>query len=315
MRYLRTLVNTAVYLARLVWLIPRHDVVHVFSASYAAFLLVPVPALVLAKLFKKKTVLNYHSGEAEDHLRRSRLAVRLCRLADAIAVPSDYLVGVFGRFGLRATAIPNVVDTGRFAFRPRTVGPRFLAARSLEPLYGLPCILHAFAEIQRTVPEAHLTVAGDGSQRAALGELARELALNNVVFLGAVPPERMPAVYDACDIFLNASSIDNMPVSLLEAFASGLPVVTTDAGGIPYIVTDRQTGLLVPKNDSGALARAALSLVAHPAFASQLARAARTQCEQYSLANAVRAWLALYQALLGRSVTPAAGIPSSDASA
>jgi len=147
-------------------------------------------------------------------------------------------------------------------------------------------------------------VAGDGSQRAALEQLSCELGLRYVTFLGAVGLDQIPGVYDQGDIFLNASNIDNMPVSILEAFASGLPVVTTDAGGIPFLVEHRVTGLLVPREDHDALAAAALELLANPPLALSIAAKARAKCDKYALEAVVQAWLVTYGELLGRPAAP-----------
>ena len=111
----------------------------------------------------------------------------------------------------------------------------------------------------------------------------------------------MPAVYDASDLFLNASEIDNMPLSILEAFSAGLPVVTTDAGGIPYIVRDGETGFLVRMGDHAALADRALKLLADPELAAGVATRARASCGEYTW-DAVRGkWLSLYEELIRRS--------------
>src|SRR6185503_3783063 len=179
-------------------------------------------------------------------------------LADEIAVPSGYLVDVFKQFNLKARAVFNFVDTERFRFRPRArLRPVFLSNRNLEPMYNVGCILRAFAIIQQRFPEARLTIAGDGSKRAELEKLAGELKLRNTEFVGRVPFERMCDLYAAADIYLNSSDIDNMPGSILESFASGLPVVTTEAGGIPVIVTNEETGLIVKRGDHEALASCA----------------------------------------------------------
>src|SRR5215207_5017779 len=281
-KYVRTIVTSIAYVASLLRQVPRWDVVHAFSASYWSFLLAPLPAMVVGKLYGKRVVLNYRSGEADDHLRRSpRVAVpAMRRLADAIAVPSGYLVDVFARFGLRARSIFNFVDIDRIPYRERPSPPRphFLSNRNFEPMYNVAAVLRAFARVQAEVPEARLTVAGYGSQDAALRALARELALRDVEFTGRVSPEAMPALYDAADVYLNAPDIDNMPNSVIEAYAAGLPVVTTDAGGIPYIVHDGETGLMVPSGDDAALAAAALRLLREPDLARRLAARARDEC-------------------------------------
>ncbi|HYG80837.1 MAG TPA: glycosyltransferase, partial [Pyrinomonadaceae bacterium] len=110
-RYVRSVRTTLLYWASLLRRVRWYDVIHIYSASYLSFVLSPTPALLAAKLFGKKSVLNYHSGQAEDHLRRwGRTAIPTMRRADRIIVPSDYLVEVFARFGLRAHAVFNHIE-------------------------------------------------------------------------------------------------------------------------------------------------------------------------------------------------------------
>ena len=296
-KYVRTLLTESTYLAMLALRLRRYDVVHIFSASYFSFVLAPTPALLFAKLYGKRTVLNYRSGEAEDHLQRWRTAVPTLRLADERVVPSGYLVDVFAKFGLSARSIFNIVDLDRFGFRERhPLRPRFLANRNFEPLYNVACVLRAFALIQARFPDACLVLAGDGSQRGELEALTDSLALRNVRFLGRVSPERMHELYDDADIYLNASSIDNMPASIIEAFAAGVPVVSTRAGGIPYIVNDGETGLLVDIDDHRAMADSAIRLLEEPALAVRLVSRARAECAARYNWPAVRdEWLSLYR--------------------
>ena len=308
-KYVRTVVTSVAYVAALLRQVPRYDVVHAFSASYFSYLLAPLPAMLAARLYGKRAVLNYRSGEAGDHLRRSRVAVRSMRLADAIVVPSGYLVDVFAEFGLRARSIFNFVELEALPFRERPhPRPVFLSNRNLEPMYNVGCVLRAFAAIQRRVPEASLIVAGYGSQRAELEALVASLELRNVEFTGRVRPEEMPALYERADVYLNAPDIDNMPNSVIEAFACGLPVVTTDAGGIPYIVAHERTGLMVPRGDADGMAREALRLLAEPTLALRLARAARAECLRRFVWPAVRGeWERLYTGLAGRAPAGAPG--------
>lgn len=298
-KYVRTIVTSLLYCALLMLRVPRYDVIHIFSASYFSFLIAPTPAMLIAKLFRKKCILNYHSGEAEDHFYWwPRTSIPLVRLADSVTVPSEYLVKVFGKFGIPARAISNVIDEGQFIFRERSsLQPRFLSNRNLFPLYNVACILRAFAIIQKEFPDASLVLAGDGSERANLERLARELQLKNVTFTGLVAPSEMPKLYDEADIFLNSSNIDNMPGSILESFASGLPVITTDAGGIPYIVTHEKTGLLVPRGDHEALAEAAIQLLKDPALAAAITDRAYAETGKYSWSAVRNDWLHLYERL------------------
>jgi glycosyltransferase involved in cell wall biosynthesis len=300
-RGVRTIVTEIAYLGSLLARIPRVDVVHAFSASYFSFLLAPAPAILLARLFGKKVVLNYRSGEAADHLARWGWHARpLLRLAHAIVTPSEYLVGVFAGHGLKAESVENFVDLDTIPFRTREhPAPRFLANRNFESLYNVACVVRTFALVQKEIPAATLTLVGDGSQRAALETLVSTLGLRGVTFAGPVSPEEMARLYGEAEVYLNAPNIDNMPNSVIEAFAAGLPVVSTAAGGIPFIVTDGVDGLLVPVGDSAALAAAALRVVGEPGLAGRLTAAARARAAGSYSWDAVRLrWLALYRRLV-----------------
>ena len=300
-KYVRTVVTSAIYAWTLVRRVRRYDVLHVFSASYFSFLLAPLPALIAARMFRRPAILNYHSGEAEDHLTRwKRTALPGVRQASVVAVPSGYLVAVFRKFGVDARSIANFVDVDHIPYRERaTPRPILLSNRNLEPLYDVATTLRAFAIVQRQVPDASLIVAGSGREEEALRALAATLGLRNVTWAGAQAPEAMGRLYDAADIYVNASTIDNMPLSIIEAFAAGLPIATTAAGGIPYLVEHERTGLLVTERDPDALAAAVLRLLREPALAQRLATTARAQCEQQYVWAAVRdQWESLYHDLV-----------------
>jgi L-malate glycosyltransferase len=299
-KYVRTVLTTLTYWSLMLARLWRYDVVHVFSASYYSYLLCAAPAILLAKAYRKKVILNYRSGEAPDHLRNwKRSTVPIMRLADEIVVPSGYLVDVFAEFGLRAKPIFNFVELDAFAYRERRpIRPAFLTARLLEPLYNVPCVLRAFALVQAQYPDASLTVAGNGSMRLPLEELARSLGLRNTVFLGGVPYDRMPALYDSADIYLNAPDLDNMPGSLVECLSCGLPVITTDAGGIPYIVSHERTALVVPRGDHVAMASSAIRLLQDSELATTIARRGRDSCQRFTWPEVRQQWLETYRGLM-----------------
>ena len=298
-KYVRTVATSIGYWVLLVTRVWKFDVIHAFSPSYWAFLLGPVPAMLVARAFGRGTLLNYHSGEAEDHLRNWRTAVPFSRLAHRIVVPSGYLRDVFARFGLSAEAIHNFVDADSIPYRERaTLRPVFLSNRNFEPHYNVSCCIRAFALVQQRIPSASLVVAGYGSQRELLEELVRSLQVRNVLFTGRVSPTEMGRLLNKADILLNSPDIDNMPLSLIEAQAAGLPIVSTSTGGIPYIVKDGETGLLVPPGDDTAMASAALRLLEEPGLALKLARAARASClENFTWPAVQDAWVRVYKEL------------------
>ncbi len=300
-KYVRTLVNLAAYCLRMAWRIRHYDLLHVFTASYWSYALWSLPALALARLAGKKIILNYRDGQCEDHLARSLLAVKTIRRMDRVVTPSAYLVEVFARHRINALQIPNIASTAAFHYRERArPRPVFLHNRGLEPLYDVGCTLRAFARIQQRYPEASLTVAHDGPLRWQLEEYAARLGLKNCRFIGTVPPGQVPALYDAHDIYLTSPIYDCFPGSLLECFASGLPVVATSAGGIPYIARDGETALLVPTGDDEALAQAALRLLEEEGLAVRLARAAYQSLQAYSGPLVRDAWIDLYSELLSK---------------
>jgi len=104
----------------------------------------------------------------------------------------------------------------------------------------------------------------------------------------------MPGLLDAADIFVNSSVVDNQPVSILESFASGLPVVSTGTGDIAALVRDGETGLIVPPDDPAAIVKAVTSLLDDPERAARIARQARAEVEKYTWARARELWVSVY---------------------
>jgi L-malate glycosyltransferase len=297
-KYVRTVTTSILYILNLLREVRKYDVIHIFSASYLSFLIAPTPAILVSKLYGKKILLNYHSGEAEDHLQRWPRSKSMFKLVDTIVVPSEYLFRVFAKFGFETVVIFNIIDLDKFEFRQRTtLRPFFLSNRNLEVHYGVDDLLRAFSYIQREIPDAVLTVVGDGSQRNALENLATELHLANTNFTGRVEHDEINRHYSAADIYLNASKIDNQPLSILEAFTCGLPVVTTDAGGIPDIVTDEITGFLVPVGAYESLGARALDLLTHQEIARTMTERARAECTKYTWSVVCPQWLDLYHSV------------------
>ena len=297
-KYLRTIVTQLCYWPLLVRELRHADVVHVFSASYFSFVLAPLPAVLVSKLLGKPVVMNYRSGQAPDHLARSAVARATLRAVDRNAVPSRFLRDVFAGHGIQSEVIPNIVDVDRFRFRARSpLRPNILSTRNFEELYNVACTLRAFRLVQDRYPDATLTLVGSGSEEKRLRELAAELRLANVSFAGRVPPDEIWRFYAGADIYLQTPDIDNMPSSVLEAYASGCGVVSTRAGGVPAILTDGEHGLLVDCNDHEQAAERMLRLIEDPALATRLTAHARESCAQYRWETVRAQWLALYENL------------------
>ncbi|MGH9582663.1 MAG: glycosyltransferase family 4 protein, partial [Bryobacteraceae bacterium] len=289
----------ALYNAGLLRQARRNDILHIFTAGLWSYTLWTIPALLAGRFFGKKLIVNYRDGRAEQHLRQWRTTRRTLLLADRIVAPSGYLVDVFAQYGIRAQSIFNIIDADRFRYRQRrNLRPVFLTNRSLEPLYNVGCILRAFAIIQSRYPDASLTIAHDGICRSKLEKLAADLKLQNTRFIGKVPQAKIPDLYDEANIYLTSPNLDCMPGSLLECFASGLPIVATEAGGIPYIAKDRESALLVGLNDHEALARRAMELLENPDLVERITAGGLEQVQRYRPEIVRDAWISLYRELL-----------------
>jgi glycosyltransferase involved in cell wall biosynthesis len=295
---LRTVVREPRYILKLWKSLKEVDVVHIFSASYSSFLLAPLPAWFIARLRGKSMLINYRSGECQDHLRGSSIARRVLKVTDQLVVPSGYLVDVLGEFGLSAQAIPNVVDLGQFSFRSRRpLRPHLVCTRGFHPYYCVDVVVRAFAAVQRIFPDAQLDLVGGGPLERDVRNLVSTMNLPGVNFKGVAARNEIGRFYDQADIFINASRLDNMPVSVLEAYAAGTPVVSTEPSGMHYLVEDGRTGLLSPVGDASALAQNVIRILQEPELAERLVTNARQELQCYCWPVVREQWLNIYRAL------------------
>ena len=293
---LRTILREPIYFWHLWRGLKDVDVAHIFSASYWSFLLAPAPAWLFSKIRGSKTLINYHSGEARDHLQRFRSAKFVLSRVDKIVVPSGYLVDVFREFGLPASAVPNIVDLSQFRYRDRTpLRPHLVCTRGFSTYYSVDVVVRAFAEVKKEYPEARLDLVGNGPLEGDIRKLVADLHLTGVNFTGVASRQEIGNYYDQADIFINGSWLDNMPLSVIEAFAAGTPVVTTSPECMPYLVQHERTGLLSPVGDEKALAANVIRLLRDPELAARLARNAHHESRNYTWEAVREQWLNVYR--------------------
>jgi glycosyltransferase involved in cell wall biosynthesis len=281
---LRTILREAQYLISLLRVIRSPGIVHHFCASYLYFFLHSAPLLLLGRWSRSRIVLNYRGGKACDFLRTwGWAALPLLHMADEIVVPSEFLRQIFQKFGLASSLLPNLADTEQFPFIERErFEPRLLVTRNLEPIYDVECVLKAFQLVQEKFPEAILGIAGGGSEEEKLRTIANDLKLRNVLFFGVVPHQDLSHIYRRYDIYVNASRVDNFPGALVEAACSGLPIVTTNAGGIPEMIRHGENGVLCNVGEPQSLADGVLHLLQCQETARKLANSGRTWSEQFA---------------------------------
>jgi glycosyltransferase involved in cell wall biosynthesis len=297
---IRAVARLVPYLARLFRITRELDVVHVMANSGWAWHLFAAPAIWIASLRGVPVVVNYRGGGAAAFLERSAASIRASlNRTSALVVPSGFLREIFARHGIEARIVPNIIDLNRF--RPREharrepAGPHLVVARNLEKIYDIPTAVRAFHRIRQTFADARLTVAGSGPEGPKLQELVRELDLaSSVRFAGDLSRDEMGALYRDADVLLNPSTTDNMPNSILEALASGIPVVTTNVGGIPFIVEHRRTAMLVPPRDPVAMAEASLAVLRDPVLKADLVAEGLEAVRQYSWEAVRDRWIGVY---------------------
>jgi glycosyltransferase involved in cell wall biosynthesis len=207
-----------------------------------------------------------------------------------VIAPSRYLATAMQAHRDGIDVIPNAIEVARYPTRTRDrARPRLVWIRALHAIYN-PLLA---VDVLARVPEAHLVMVGpdkDGS-RAAVDARARELGVQDRIELpGGVAKRDVPAYLAAGDVFLNTTNIDNTPLSVLEAMAAGMCVVSTSVGGIPYLVEDGETGLLVPPGDAPAMAAAVERVVGEPALAHKLSRNARALAERCDWSLVLSEW-------------------------
>jgi len=262
---------------------------HIMANSGWSWHLFATPAIWIGWLRGVRVIVNYRGGEAEEFFSRSFRWVRpsLQRVTTVI-VPSGFLADVFKRRGIATRIVPNIVDVHRFAASGRQphsgeeTSPQLLVTRNLEPIYDIDTSLRVLQQVRETFPAATLTICGSGPERDRLEALARALEIESaVVFTGRIENEQMAELYRSADIMVNPSLVDNMPISVLEALASGVPVVSTEVGGVPYLVQHDKTALLVPPGDVDAMAKAVIRILEDQDLADRLVTAGLGEVQQY----------------------------------
>jgi len=258
------------------------DILHVHAASWWGFM--PAVLGLMAGRWGKRLVVTYHGGEAATFMARyGRFARSILGRYHVLLTLTPTQADIFRSYGLKPQIIPNIIPLDRFHFRPRgPLVPNILWLRHFEPRYRPQDALAVFSRILHTYPRASMTMVGGGKLLEAIQAQAKSEGLSNITFTGPLSMHSLPAQYDKADIFLNTSAVDNLPLSLIEASASGLPIVSTNAGAIPDLIQHGENGLLAPVGDVEALADAILKLLDDAALARRLSLAARENAARFS---------------------------------
>lgn len=248
----------------------------------------------------KPYILTLHGGSlpqfAADSPRRVR---RLLRSASVVTAPSAFLQEEMVAYRPDLALVPNPLFIERYPTRERSrPAPSLAWLRAFHSIYNPtlgPCVV---ARLKEEFDDVTLTMIGPERDTHSLADTRRkalELGVaERIFFPGGVAKVDVPGQLSAHDVFLNTTNVDNTPVSVMEAMACGMCVVSTDVGGMPYLLEDEVDALLVPPDDPEAMAHAVARVLREPGLAGRLSRNARTKAESFAWSVVLPQWERLF---------------------
>lgn len=273
----------------------RYQVAQVDVFSGPAFLWAELVCLAL-RIAKKPYVLTLHGGNLPAFAKRSGKRVpHLLQSASAVTAPSGYLLEQMCIYRQGILLLPNSLELTNYSFKHRAHPILDLMwLRAFHDIYNPSLAIKVLALLAKEFPSVRLAMVGpdkgDGS-RDKMMSLARELGVHDrVTCPGKVPKSATAHWLQQGDIFLNTARVDNTPVSVIEAMACGLCVVSTNVGGIPYLLKDEWDALLVPSGDETAMAAAIRRIVTEAGLAARLSQNGRRKVEEFGWSNILPRW-------------------------
>lgn len=269
---------------KVLWNARGYDILHVHGCSWFGFLPV-LMGVTVGRLLNKRVIVTYHGGALEEFYHKWGFLVRpFLNCANKISVPSTYLQDAFKRFDFNVSVLPNVLDIKYFEFfERRKIKPNLLIVKHLKRVYNIEMGIKALSIVRKHFPEAKLKIAGCGPLESELKSLACELKIAKfVVFLGKIDHRRITEVYSESDILLNCSKVESFGMVLLEAMASGLPVVSTNVGGVSSVIRDGVNGFLVESDNYIEMAEKLLYLLRNPEKAFEISKRGKEAAREYT---------------------------------
>lgn len=265
--------------------VKKSDIILIDTYSTKAFYFAVVISQ-LSRLFNKVYIPILHGGNLPERIKNNKwLSKQIFKNSIINVAPSHYLYEKFAAHNYNVLYIPNAIEIGKYQFRIReNIKPNLLYVRSFHKIYNPLMAVRVFALLKRKYPETILCMVGpdkDGSQEEVL-KLAQELNVQeNLLTPGYMSKKDWHELAKSYHIFINTTDHDNTPLSVIEAMALGLPVISTNAGGVPFLIENNVTGLLVERNDDKGMAEAINRLIKDPSFANELAVNARKKVGKF----------------------------------
>lgn len=258
----------------------------------------------LAHALRKPVVMVLHNGLTPAFVSIfPRWSVRVLKRASTLVAPSNFLPRALKPFGWDLRVIPNPIEYSAYPFRLREfASPNLLWMRSFYPYYNPQMAVRVLTHLKGKYDDLSLVMAGkDKGLQSTVARLAVELGLETeVTFCGFLAETEKINQFRQADIFINTNSVDNAPVSIVEAWAMGVPVISTNVGGVADLIQDGETGLLVPDDDDRAMAEAVECLVKSPELVRKLSAQGRRQADKFSWDVVRPKWETLFAEITDR---------------
>ncbi|MCK5023730.1 MAG: glycosyltransferase family 4 protein [Candidatus Aenigmarchaeota archaeon] len=252
----------------------------------------------LCQLLPLKYIPILHGGSLPQRMDRSpHMTKAILANAHAIVTPSRYLQEEIEQRGYESALIPNTIPVAEYRFKERRVlRPRLFFVRAFAGLYNPQMALYVLKALLKDYPEAELCMVGpdkDGTLNDCK-TLAKDLGIEKkVMFPGRLSKAEWHKLSEEYDVFINTTNKDNTPVSVIEAMALGLPVVSTNPGGVSYLIDDGKDGLLVDCDDVNTMVKQINRLLKRDEKALSIARVARTKAEGFDWECVKERWESL----------------------
>lgn len=264
--------------------------------------LIAVVAGGIGKILGLKIIMHLHGGNLPELAkRRPAWFKRVVVNADAVVAPSEYLARVVRSFGVQPLVIPNLIELKQYPYRPPgMMKPRLFWMRSFHSIYNPEMAVQALKILRESFKDATLTMSGsDRGELKKIKQIVRKLHLSEAVrFTGFLDKRGKISEASGHDIYLNTNRIDNMPVSVIEMAAIGLPVISTNVGGVPDLLKNKKTALLVPDDEALKMAEAVRTLIESPELAMRLSRNGRQLAETFSYEKVFPQWQLVFENLI-----------------
>lgn len=298
-------INKVLRLADIIWTIIRKrkqiDLVVLEVYSGLSMVMANVTSS-LCKLLKLPLISVLHGGNLPNFANKyPRWVKRVLGLSNILIAPSSFLAEKLRFFGLEIKIIPNVLRIDEYPFRiRRNISPKFIWMRSFHSLYNPQMAVRAFSKIQQTYSQATLVMAGrDKGIESEVKQLVKDLDLEKSVrFVGFLDSKAKLKEFSEADIYLNTNKIDNMPVSVVEACAMGLPVVATEVGGLSHLITNGLDGVLVSDDNAEEMADAIKKILDDSELTEIISRNGRLLAEKSSWESVRKLWESLFVEVL-----------------